>query len=38
MASQESEESDCMDDNKGLVERIKDCMGGEAAGVDERDG
>lgn len=31
-------DEDCMDDDKGLFERIKDCMGGEESGVDERDG
>jgi hypothetical protein len=33
-----SDEDDCTDEDKSLLQRVRDCMGGEASGVDERDG
>lgn len=36
MASEESDE-DCTDSDKSLIQRVKDCMGGEDSGVETRD-
>lgn len=32
-----SEESDCTDGEKSIIERVKDCMGGEKSGRDARE-
>lgn len=34
--AQDNEESDCTDSDKSIIQRVKDCMGGEKAGADER--
>lgn len=36
MMAPETDDSDCTDSDKGLVEKIRDCMGGEKSGKDER--
>lgn len=33
-----SDEDDCTDNDKSLIESIKDCMGSEKSGKDRREG
>lgn len=30
-------DSDCTDESKSIIQRVKDCMGGEKSGTDRRD-
>jgi len=32
-----SDDDDCMDENKSLIQRVRECMGGESSGVESRD-
>lgn len=32
----EDDDTDCTDEDKSFLQRVKDCMGGEKSGVEER--
>lgn len=34
--AQDTEEDDCMDGEESFIDKLKDCMGSDASGVDER--
>lgn len=37
MASTDDGDDDCTDSDKGFLQRVKDCMGGEKSGAEKRE-